>query len=75
MEALLSHVEGVGKTEVILMTGNSSGGFYQSGEEKVTGVLIAAQGADNPVISQKIVQAVMALFQVEAHKIEVMKMK
>ena len=77
LEALLSSVEGVGKVQVILMTGedNDTREFYHSGAEKITGVLIAAQGADNGVVSQNIVQAVMALFQVEAHKIKVMKMK
>ena len=77
LEALLSSVEGVGKVQVILMIGEEEddGGFYHSGEQKVTGVLIAAQGADDGVISQNIVQAVMALFQVEAHKIKIMKMK
>ena len=34
-----------------------------------------AQGADNSVVSRNIVEAVMALFQVDAHKIRVMKMK
>lgn len=77
LEALLSSVEGVGKVQVILMTGEEEddGGFYHSKEQKVTGVLIAAQGADDGVVSQNIVQAVMALFQVEAHKIKIMKMK
>jgi stage III sporulation protein AG len=37
-------------------------------------VLVAAQGADRPVIVQKIKEAVMALFQLEAHKIKIMKM-
>ena len=76
LEDLLSQVEGVGKVQVILMTGeekNSS--FYSSGNQQVTGVLIAAEGADNSVVSRNIVEAVMALFQVEAHKIKVMKMK
>lgn len=41
---------------------------------KVTGVLVVAQGGDDPVIVQKIQEAVEALFQVEAHKIKVMKM-
>ena len=59
------------------MTGveKDSSSFYNSGQETVTGVLVAAQGADNSVVSRNIVEAVMALFQVEAHKIKVMKMK
>ena len=77
LEELLSQVEGVGKVRVVLMTGEpkDSSSFYSSGNQAVTGVLIAAEGADNSVVSRNIVEAVMALFQVEAHKIKVMKMK
>lgn len=76
LESLLSSVEGVGKTQVILVTDKEkdAGGFYDSGTPKVTGVLIAAEGADNSVVVRNIQQAVMALFQIEAHKIRVMKM-
>ncbi|MCI5648076.1 MAG: stage III sporulation protein AG [Fusicatenibacter sp.] len=41
----------------------------------VRGVLVIAEGGDNPVIVEEIQEAVMALFQVDAHKIKVMKMK
>lgn len=77
LESLLSNVEGVGRVQVILMTGpeKDAQGFGNSGAQKITGVLIAAEGADNSVTVQNIQQAVMALFQVEAHKIKVMKMK
>ena len=77
LEDLLSQVEGVGKVRVVLMTGETEDGksFYSSGKEKVTGVLIAAQGADNSVVSRNIVEGVMALFQIEAHKIKIVKMK
>ncbi|MDO4337504.1 MAG: hypothetical protein Q4C91_05365 [Eubacteriales bacterium] len=77
LEALLGSAEGVGKVQVLLMTGQDTEtkGFYASGDTKVTGVLISAEGADDPVTVQNIQQAVMALFQVEAHKIKVMKMK
>ena len=77
LEDFLSQVEGVGKVRVVLMTGEAEDGksFYSSGKEKVTGVLIAAQGADNSVVSRNIVEGVMALFQIEAHKIKIVKMK
>lgn len=77
LENLLENVENVGDVQVILMTGGNQEktGFYSSGEKKVNGVLIAAQGADSPVTIQNIQQAVMALFQIEAHKIKIMKMK
>lgn len=44
-------------------------------EPEITGVLVVAQGAKNPVIVTEITEAVMALFGVEAHKIKVMKME
>lgn len=49
---------------------------YVASEEypKVIGVLVAAQGGDNPVVVKNIQEAVQVLFQVEAHKIKVMKM-
>ena len=69
------HTEGVGKVQVLLMTGEGKQGFYGTENTEVTGVLIAAEGADNSVTVQNIQQAVMALFQIEAHKIKIMKMK
>ena len=75
LEDLLSQVEGVGKVQVLLMTGEEkdSSSFYDSGNQAVTGVLIVAEGADNSVTVRKIQEAVMALFQVDAHKIKIMK--
>lgn len=77
LEALLESVEGVGKVQVILMTNEKKEqqGFYSSQALAVTGVLISAQGGDDPVVVKNIQEAVMALFQVEAHKIKIMKMK
>ena len=58
---------------------DSSGGetpFVISEEfPAVRGVLVVAEGGDNPVVVQEIQEAVMALFDVEAHKIKVKKMK
>ncbi len=42
---------------------------------EVRGVLVIAQGGDDPEIVQEIKEAVMALFHLEAHKIKVMKKK
>ena len=41
---------------------------------KFIGVVVVAQGGDNPVVIQNIQEACQVLFQVEAHKIKVMKM-
>ncbi len=74
LESILENTEGAGQVQVLLMTGQEQG-FYGSGRIEVTGVLISAEGADDPVIVRNIQQAVMALFQIEAHKIKIMKMK
>ena len=76
LEDLLGHVEGVGNVKVMLMADSGQGlGLYSGGGSEVTGVLVVAEGADNSVTVQKIQEAVMALFQIEAHKIKIMKMK
>ena len=77
LEELLSNVEGVGEVEVIIMTGDegNTDGFSISSKNEVTGVLVAAQGGDDPENVRNITEAVMALFHIEAHKIKVMKMK
>ncbi len=41
----------------------------------VKGVLVIAQGGDDPVVKQNISEAVMALFSIESHKINVVRMK
>ena len=77
LEALLENTEGVGKVQVILMTDEKEDrqSFYNSETIQVTGVLISAEGGGNPVVAQNIQEAVMALFQVDAHRIRIMKMK
>ncbi|MCD7868136.1 MAG: hypothetical protein LUG62_08120 [Clostridiales bacterium] len=74
LEKILSSMKGVGKVEVLLMTEEESTAFSGSEKTEVTGVLIVAEGADDPVTAADIVDAVMALFQIEAHRIRVMKM-
>lgn len=76
MEQILSGAEGVGETRVLLVTqADEEAGYFSKNTQKVTGVLISAKGAGNSVIIQNIKEAVMALFQIEAHRIKVMKMK
>ena len=41
---------------------------------KVEGILILASGGDNQKVKQNISEAVLALFQVEAHRIKIVKM-
>ena len=62
---------------MIIMTGSEENedGFSMSSKNEVTGVLVAAQGAGSAVTVQNIQQAIMALFQIDANKIRIMKMK
>ena len=55
-------------------TGNQTPYVKMQKYPKISGVLILAKGADNPVVVQNIQEAVQALFQVEAHRIKVVKM-
>ena len=51
-------------------TGNQTPYVKMQKYPKISGVLILAKGADNPVVVQNIQEAVQALFQVEAHRIK-----
>lgn len=66
------------RTENTVYERNSSGGespyVTEKIEPEVAGVLVVAEGGDNPVIVSDITAAVQALFGMEAHKIKVMKM-
>ena len=42
---------------------------------KIQGVLVVAQGVKDPVIQQEIMEGVMALFEVESHKINIINME
>lgn len=42
---------------------------------KIEGVIIAAEGGDQPEVAAQITEGVQALLQIEVHKIEVLKLK
>lgn len=63
---ILNQMEGVGKADVMI-TRESNG-------SEIEGVLIVTKGADSSVVCQKITDAVMALFGIDAHKIKIVKM-
>lgn len=75
LEEVLGCAEGVGRVRVILMQDEEKDDYFLNNAKKVTGVIVVAEGAGHPVIVQNIKEAVMSLFQVEAHKIKIMKMK
>ena len=66
LEILLSQVEGIGKTKVMIV--------YQSNAE-IEGIVIVAEGARKADVSQYISDAAEALFGIPKHKIIVLPMK
>jgi stage III sporulation protein AG len=54
--------------------GNSIPYVVKELEPEIEGIIVIAKGGDDPVVAKNISDAVLALFQVEAHKIKVMKM-
>lgn len=54
--------------------GGSSPYVIKELEPKIGGVIVIAEGGGNPVAARNISEAIMALFEVEVHKIKVMKM-
>lgn len=77
LEKILKNTEGVGEVRVMITKSSKTESF--TGEEtesgQVQGVVVVAEGADNAIVKKKIQRIVLALFQVEAHKIEIVKMK
>ncbi|MGF7143439.1 stage III sporulation protein AG [Anaerotaenia torta] len=55
--------------------GNSVPYILQELEPEIEGVVVIAEGGDNPAIKMDIMEAVEVLFNVPAHKVKVMKMK
>ena len=61
---LLNQMQGVGESCVMIT--------YQD-KDNVEGVVIVAEGGDNAVVVRNITEVVKALFDVDSHKIKVIK--
>lgn len=61
---ILSDIEGVGEVDVMLQ--------YDE-DDHITGAIVTAGGADDPVVKNNVVNAVMALFDISASNVEVFK--
>ena len=61
---ILSDIEGVGEVDVMLQ--------YDE-DDRITGAIVTAGGADDPVVKNNVVNAVMALFDISASNVEVFK--
>ena len=77
LERILKHTEGVGEVRVMMTEAEDTKSFasVKENEGTVEGVVVVAQGATDPAVKKKIQDIVIALFPIEAHKIEIVKMK
>lgn len=64
LEDLLSNMQDVGKVQVMI-TSKENG--------QVEGIVVLAEGAKNGVVVKNITEVVQALFDVDAHKIKVIR--
>lgn len=64
--SILSDIDGVGEVDVMLQ--------YDD-EDKITGVIVTAEGAKNPIIKNHLINAVMAVFDISAANVEVFEKK
>lgn len=67
LEEMLGKMTGVGRVKVMITLKDERG-------SQVEGVMVVAEGCDDSAVSKNISDAIMALFDVEAHKIKIVKM-
>lgn len=76
LERILKNTQGVGEVRVMITKAGQEESFAkEEGSNEVEGVVVVAEGAENPDVKKKIQDIVVALFPVEVHKIEIVKMK
>lgn len=75
LKKVLSAMEGVGAVEVMITYETQGNTLFGTSTEsgKVCGVVVVAEGAGNAVVETRILNAVKALFSIEAHKISIVK--
>ena len=72
LEEALMQIEGIGIVDATTLLEPFTG---EHTAPEIRGILIVASSGDDPVETLKIQQTVMTLFQIDAHRIKVMKMK
>lgn len=83
LKQILYKIDGVGEVEVLLTIENSVEGVYLENnstktkeiEPVIRGVVIACQGGDDPVITQRVFNAVTKALNVSSAKVCVTKLK
>ena len=74
LKKVLSAMEGVGVVEVMIAQENIQNSMFDK-SQKVSGVVVVAEGAGVPSVDARILEAVKALFSVDVHKISIVKMR
>lgn len=59
---ILSDINGVGNVDVMLQYGE---------DERITGAIVTAEGAGDPIVKNNLIKAVMAVFDIPASNVEV----
>lgn len=72
LEQVLTRIEGIGEVQAMITLEPL---VDDRETPEIRGVLVVAESGDNPVEILKIQETVMTLFQIEAHRIKVMKLK
>lgn len=74
---ILSNITGAGTVKAMITLKNDEKNIYTINDEfpQVNGVVVVADGGDNPRVKKEIIEAVQVLFDIAPHKIKVMKLK
>lgn len=71
----LESMKGVGAVEVFLTIAPEESTYSTSQVPVIQGIMVVAEGAENPVVVQDITEACEALFSLSVHKIKVVRMR
>lgn len=72
LEQVLTQIEGIGSVQTMVTLEPL---IDDDREPEIRGVVVVADSGDDPVQILKIQETVMTLFQIDAHRIKVMKLK
>ena len=64
--SILADIDGVGDVDVMLQ---------HDDDDNITGVIVTAQGAGNPIVKNNLINAVMAVFNISSNSVEVFEKK
>ncbi len=82
LENIISYIDGVGRTKILLTIDTSSEIVYQEKSEnqtkqlepKIRGVIVVCDGGNNPIVVQNIINALRSVLDISASKISVSKL-